>query len=183
MTKIEDVVRKMTETKINEMGLELLDIELKSGVLRITLDSESALDLDRVANASTVISGLIDESSEFENFGPFTLEVSSPGVERTLRTASHFRRFTNTKVSIKAKSHVEGPRRIIGVIETVDDSEVVVVIDSPDQSDTQRVKLNIDDIERAHTVFEWGLPRPPKTSGTKKRAERLNSSAKELAKD
>jgi ribosome maturation factor RimP len=77
-----------------------------------------------------------------------TLEVSSPGVERPLRTPEHFRRFVGKEVAVKAKPGTEGERRLAGVLEAADEEGVVVA----------GRRLAYAEIERARTVFVWPQP-------------------------
>lgn len=182
---VESRVRSLSEGVLQEKDLEILDVEFSRGTLRIILDSPDLLDLDRVAAASSLISKLVDESPDFEDLGSFTLEVSSPGVERTLRTEDHFRRFTGAKVSIKTKPNVKAPRRFRGVVDQVRDGVLVVSLDESRFEGQRELVIDIEDIERAHTVFEWGSQGAPKskpksrTTGSKK----SNSANNEIAKD
>lgn len=184
---IENMVRRLTESSLGSQGLELLDVEVKDGLLRLTLDSESPLDLDRVAVASTLISRLIDDSVEFEELwrGPFNLEVSSPGLERTLRTKSHFERFKGSKVIIKTKPQVSGPRRISGVLLGVSEDVITIALEDATLGVPLEQTIRISDIERARTVFEWGSPKPPKkkAKGKQKQVKNSNSTETKIAKD
>jgi ribosome maturation factor RimP len=93
--------------------------------------------------------------------GKYTLEVSSPGLERTLRTPDHYRRAIGEKVRIKLRAELEGTRRIEGVLTDAGDDGVTV--------DDRRVSYA--DIDRARTVFEWGpTPKPGKASPPKQKA-------------
>ena len=83
--------------------------------------------------------------------GPYTLEVSSPGLERTLRTPAHFQRAIGTTVSVKTRgSETEGPQRRRGVVAAADDSGFELDIDGT------RERLAYDDVVQTRTVFEWG---------------------------
>ena len=168
---IESRLRELAQERLAEHGLEMLDVELKNGSLRVTLESETSLDLDRIADASVLISTLIDDSGEFDGMGKFNLEVSSPGVERVLRTEPHFKRFVGTKVSLKMKSDFTGPRRFSGVLFKVGDGRITVLAEAENASSASELDVRIEDIERARTVFEWGAQKPPKAksgSGSKR---------------
>ena len=90
--------------------------------------------------------------------GRYTLEVSSPGIERPLRTPSHFRRAVGTQVSLRTMPGVEGERRLTGRLDGADDDSIELA--------GRRIPYAA--IERARTVFEWGSgAKPPPT---KKRA-------------
>jgi len=151
-------VREVIEPLLAARGLELVDVEHSRSTLRITVDrlDGTGIDLDTVAAASEVVSDALDRADPIS--GRYTLEVSSPGVERALRTADHFRRHVGTTVAVKTRPGTEGERRVEGILEAADDAEVVVA----------GRRLRYTDIERAHTVFSWGPS--PRRSAKKKAA-------------
>ncbi len=179
--RIEEKLREIAQEPLAGKGLELLDVELKSGFLRVTLDSEALLDLDRIADASSLISRLIDDSVDFDDLGQFNLEVSSPGLERTLRTEAHFRRFVGSEVSLKMKSDFAGPRRFGGVLKSVDSGSIIVQVEGWVAYSTE-LEVKIDEIERARTVFVWGTSKSPKvkSSGGSKQASKTKIAAKKM---
>lgn len=149
-------VAELVAPLLADQGFELVDIELTGGVLRVSVDRDGGIDLDAVGQASLLVSEAIDQA---EADGPelipgrYTLEVSSPGLERPLRTPAHFRRFVGTTVHVRTNPGVEGDRRIEGTLESADDDGIVVA--------GRRVALG--DIERARTVFVWGDAEPKPT--------------------
>jgi ribosome maturation factor RimP len=149
----DDAVRRLVEPLLAARGLELFDVELRSGILRISVDKDTGLDLDAISEASEVISDALDNEDPIP--GKYTLEVSSPGLERPLRTPAHFRRFVGTTVSVRTQPEVEGERRIQGTLEAADDDGITVA----------GRRLTYSEIERARTVFEWG-PTPKRAAAT-----------------
>jgi hypothetical protein len=99
--------------------------------------------------------------------GPYTLELSSPGVERPLRRPSDFRRFAGTTISVKSHDPVDGARRHRGLLLEADDSGIVLEVDG------QHRRFSYDAIASARTVFEWGPA--PKPTGPPKRAAKERS--------
>jgi ribosome maturation factor RimP len=147
----DDAVRRLVEPLLAARGLELFDVELRSGILRISVDKDTGLDLDAISEASEVISDALDNEDPIP--GKYTLEVSSPGLERPLRTPAHFCRFVGTTVSVRTQPEVEGERRIQGTLEAADDDGITVA----------GRRLTYSEIERARTVFEWG-PTPKRAA-------------------
>ena len=96
-------VRELVLPIASDLGLELYDIEQRGGTLRITLDtpagSDSGVKLDDLSLASRLIGRELDHHDPVP--GHYTLEVTSPGVERALRTAAHFRREIGKVVAIR----------------------------------------------------------------------------------
>ncbi len=146
-------VREVVEPLLARHSLEVYDVELAGSQLRITIErpapSSEGLDLDTIAQATRLVSLALDEHDPIE--GRYTLEVSSPGLERTLRTPAHFTRAVGSSVNLKTRPGVDGERRVRGVLSEANDEGVTV--------DDRR--LRYDEIEKARTVFEWGSPAKP----------------------
>jgi ribosome maturation factor RimP len=88
----------------------------------------------------------------------YTLEVSSPGVERPLRTARHFERAVGETVTIRTTTGSQGDRRVTGRVAAADADGFV--LDGENLPEGGR-RFSYDEVERARTVFEWGgQPRP-----------------------
>jgi ribosome maturation factor RimP len=143
-------VQELVEPILARLGLELFDVEQKGAILRVSVDREGGVDLDALSDATRVVSAALDEADPMP--GRYTLEVSSPGLERPLRTPAHFRRYIGTTVTVKTNPDVEGERRLTGALESADDDGIVVA----------GRRLHYSDIERARTVFEWAPTPKPK---------------------
>jgi ribosome maturation factor RimP len=131
-------------------GLELVDVEMKSGVLRVTVDREGGVDLEALTDANRAVSALLDELDPIP--GRYSLEVSSPGIERPLRTPTHFAKAVGAAVSVKTRPQVPGERRLQGTLLSSDDDGFSLEIDGADGP----VRLAYSEIDRARTVFVWG---------------------------
>ena len=134
---------------LDAAGLELYDLELAGGVLRVLVDREGGADLEAIASVTRALSRALDEHDPIQ--GRYTLEVSTPGLERPLRTAGHFRKAVGAAVKVKTRPGVEGDRRVDGTVTAAEDDVVTITADDG----TSRT-LRYDDIERARTVFVWG---------------------------
>jgi ribosome maturation factor RimP len=161
-------VRTLVEPVIADLGLELFDVELTGGILRVTVDKEASedqqgLDLDAISDTSRAISRLLDEHDPVP--GRYTLEVTSPGLERRLRTPEHFVRAIGSEVSVKTTAEVDGERRFKGTLVAADDAGVTV------RADDVEHRIAHDQIDRARTVFEWGpAPKPGGNRNQRKKA-------------
>ena len=140
---VSDRVRDVVEAPLATSGLELVDVEHAGNLLRVTVDRPGGVDLDTISDASRLVSDALDRTDVVP--GRYVLEVSSPGVERPLRTPEHFRRFVGSRVAVRTRPHTEDERRIEGELEAADDQGVVVA----------GRRLAYDEIERARTVFVW----------------------------
>ena len=156
---VSDRVRELVEPLLAEHGFEVVDVVHAGATLRVTVDRPGGVDLDAVSLATRTVSDALDRHDPLP--GHYTLEVSSPGVERPLRTPEHFRRHVGTAVVLKLRPGVEGERRIEGVLEAADDDGV----------DVAGRRIAYHDIERARTRFEWGpSPAPGRPRRTRKKA-------------
>lgn len=161
-------IRSLVAPLVEAAGLELYDVEDTGGVLRVLVDRPGGIDLDAVAAATRIVSDALDEADALE--GPTTLEVSSPGLERPLRTPAHFTRALGARINVKTVPGSEGERRFEGTLVEADDDSITV------EGDGGVRALGYAEIERARTVFEWGgQPRPggsKKPSGKKAGTDR-----------
>lgn len=139
-------VRSVVEQPLSEAGFEVVDVERKGPVLAVTVDRPEGIDLEAVTMATRLVNTLLDQNDLLGT--QTTLEVSSPGIERPLRTPEHFRRFVGTEVTVKLRPGTEGERRLSGALEAADDEGVVV----------GGRRLAYADIEKARTVFVWPVP-------------------------
>jgi ribosome maturation factor RimP len=146
-------IRELAKPVLASAGLELWDVEVARDVVRIMVDCPGGVDLDALSRASTVISPLLDDHPEVTPEGRYQLEVSSPGVERTLRTPDQYRRYVGAEVQVKTRVPVEGGRRHHGRLLSAGEDAIEVEL-----RDTagRRVGFRYDEIERARTVLIWG---------------------------
>jgi ribosome maturation factor RimP len=162
MATTTDRVRDVVLPLLTEREHELYDIELAGPVLKVVVDRPAGrtggLDLDVLADATRAVSRALDDADPIA--GHYTLEVTSPGLERPLRTPRHFARAVGEKVNVKvtaAAAAETGERRVAGVLATADDDGITVRSDDP----PAERRVGYADIERARTVFEWGPAEKP----------------------
>lgn len=146
-----DRVERVVAPVVESSGLELVDVEISSGTVRITVDRPGGVDLESVGAVTGAISRALDADDPVPG-GRYELEVSSPGVERRLRRPEHFQAQMGARVSVKTKPGTDGERRVEGVIVSAGDTRLTIAGDAfPDGKRT----IAYADIERAHTVFDW----------------------------
>lgn len=143
-TDIAHRLTEMLEPIAEQHGYELVAVEQAGGrrspVIRILLDREGGIDIEAIVKANQWLSEFFDEQDPIS--GPYSLEVSSPGVDRPLRKRSDFARFAGETVSIKA--HARGNRNTwTGVLLGMEGDDVVL------ECDGERVSIALDDIQKA----------------------------------
>jgi len=172
-----DRVRLLVAPLVADAGASLYDLEYTGGVLRVTVERDGGVDIGTIGTLTRQISHLLDEADPIA--GHYTLEVSSPGLERSLRRPEHFTGAIGSQVAIKTKPGTGGDRRVKGVLVAANDLSVTVeVADAAVPDDGERV-IDVADIERARTVFEWGPA--PKPGRPKQGAAKKSPSAKKKA--
>ncbi|HET9730045.1 MAG TPA: ribosome maturation factor RimP [Acidimicrobiia bacterium] len=149
-----EALRTAVEPAVAALGLDLYDIEVQgapgAATVRITITKPTGVDLDAITAATRAVEPLVDAADPVN--GSYLLEVSSPGIERTLRRREHYEGARDEQVSVKYHT-ADGPRRVHGCLTTVAEDHITV-----DDTD-----IPFADITQARTVFDWGpAPRPGK---------------------
>jgi len=144
-----DRVRAVVAPLIDAADLQIYDIDLEGGVLQILVDRPGGADIGSISKLARAITRALEEHDPIA--GDYALEVSSPGLERPLRTPGHYASAVGTTVKVKTRPGTEGERRLEGTITSAGDTNVTI-------TDGQGVEHTVayDDIERARTTFEWG---------------------------
>ena len=144
--ELERLVRPVVEG----LGLELWGLEYRpqknSALLRIFIDSESGVSLDDCSDVSEQLSALFDVEDPIPV--AYTLEVSSPGLDRVLFEPEQYRRFLGHRMKVRLKFPVEGRRRATGELEAVESDRIVVNVDG------EPFEVPFDAIDRARLVAQ-----------------------------
>jgi ribosome maturation factor RimP len=162
-----DHIRSIVVPVIADRGFELYDVEQQGPTLRVTVTAAGggqAPSIDDLSAITREVSHRLDEDDPIA--GRYTLEVSSPGLERVLRLPEHFAGAVGETVSVKVRRAAEGgARRLRGVVRAATERDVVVELAGDDAGDDApagtEATIAYDDIEKARTVFEWGPTSKP----------------------
>ena len=144
------MLRDTLETRlaplVEGLGYELWELEYSpgrgNGFLRLYIDAAAGITLDDCERVSRAVSEVLDAEDPIP--GQYTLEVSSPGLERPLRTAQHFARFVGETVSVETVQAIEGRRRFKGALTAAGADTVEVEVDG------KRWTLPLGGIRKAH---------------------------------
>jgi ribosome maturation factor RimP len=122
---------------VNETGFDLWELEYTSraggGLLRLFIDSAEGITVEDCAKVSHAVSEVLDGADPIPGY--YTLEVSSPGLDRVLRTYAHFARFPGERVHVEMKTAMQmqsakvGRKRFSGRLLQVDQNEITVEVD------------------------------------------------------
>ena len=142
----------MLEPGIRSLGYELVGVEFQTGgkgggLLRVYIDSESGISAEDCQKVSYQVSGVLDVEDPIP--GHYTLEVSSPGLDRLLFRAEDFDRFAGQLVKLRLTYPVEGQRKFKGRLVGMRGENVVI------KEDDMEISLPFDQIEQARLVPEY----------------------------
>ncbi len=147
------------EPYLEAEGVELDDLDVRGSgngrIVRITVDAPGGIGVDRIAQLSRGMSRLLDEDDSV--IGSYTLEVSSPGLERRLRRRSHYQKAVGRELDVRTVEEIDGAQRHRGILEEIDDRALLLGVDGG-----TRV-IPIRSITQARTVFRW--EKAPKPGG------------------
>ncbi|MGI9228296.1 MAG: ribosome maturation factor RimP [Gammaproteobacteria bacterium] len=130
------------------LGYQLWGIEQADGqLIRIYIDAEQGITLADCEAVSRQVSAVLDVEGPVR--GGYTLEVSSPGLDRPLFSAAQFRRYLGEKVSLKLRGKIAGRNKLSGYLEAVDDTAVTV------RSDEEEVyEIPLDVVRKANLIWQ-----------------------------
>lgn len=145
----------LLEPLATDHGLELVAVEIVgqagSPIVRVYLDREGGINIDDIAKANSWISDALDAEDIVKS--AYTLECSSPGIERLLRKTTDWERFTGHMVVVKTTRPIEGRSTITGTIAGLDSDEALVAVDETtyriplDAVRTARLKVDFNAID------------------------------------
>jgi len=137
----------LLQPSVEELGYELVDVEFAAtggGVLRLYIDAPAGITVDDCERVSHRVSEILDEEDPIPS--NYTLEVSSPGLDRILRTREHFERFAGSKIKVQLSEPIDGRRRYTGTLTGVTGETIEMEVEG------EPVRLDIARIEKARIV-------------------------------
>ncbi|MFV8819943.1 ribosome maturation factor RimP [Haliea sp. E17] len=124
-------IQQMLEPTVEALGFELWGVEYLSqgrhSVLRLYIESENGVNVDDCAAVSEQVSGILDVEDPIT--GEYTLEVSSPGMDRLLFKLQQYPAYVGEIIDLRLRSPFEGRRRFRGVLKGIEGEDVVVQVD------------------------------------------------------
>ena len=142
--KVSDLVSPLCSSA----NVELVDIELNGSVLKIVIDQSEGLNTEVLADVTREISRKLDHEEPVP--GSYTLEVTSPGLERPLKKPQHFEKAVGSLITLKKVPGSSGERRIEGILKSTSSTKISVELEN---GSFQEVPFEL--IQKARTVFVW----------------------------
>jgi len=143
-------LRRLLEPAVTALGFELVGVEFvpgQSGLLRIYIDQKDGISVADCQAVSHQVSGLLDVEDPIR--GRYSLEVSSPGLNRPLFQAKDFDRFAGSEISLRLLAPVNGRRKFTGVLDGLRDGRVVVKMND------EELVVALDEIDQARLVPDY----------------------------
>lgn len=166
--RVEDVSAAI-EPVVSSLGCALFDVVIDAKTLRVTVSREGGLDLDAITDATRAVSAALETAGV--DFAGYALEVSSPGLERPLRTAAHFAGAVGATVSVKSRDAAGVASRRRGVLISADEASIDFDVDG------EITTIPYTAITQARTVFDWGQVAKPTRRRAKRSQQRSELSA------
>ena len=150
MAKV-DQLTELLKPAAEALGYEFLGIEYiaqgKHSILRIFIDHENGINVDDCASVSHQVSGILEVEDPISS--QYTLEVSSPGLDRPLFTLAHFQQFVGKNVELRCHVGVDGRRKFKGELVAVEDEQLILKVDNQDYT------VEFSDVDKANLVAEF----------------------------
>jgi ribosome maturation factor RimP len=134
-------------------GMEIVDIDFRhegsrgGRVLRLYLDKEGGPNMDDLSRVSRELSELLDAQDTID--GAYTLEVSSPGINRPLKKPAHFARFVGKRIRVRTRDLVDGRRSFLGILGQVVEDSVILT------QEGKRYQIPFSMIEKSNYEHDW----------------------------
>src|SRR5690606_2537910 len=149
--QIVEISTRLAEEVGAQQGVEVVDVEYVKErgeyFLRVYIDKPGGVTLDDCEAFSVVLGERLDEVDPIPN--SYSLEISSPGIERPLKKEADFERVAGRRVAVRTYAPLDGRKNWKGVLHGLSDGHVVLEVDG------QRVTIPLTSIAKAHLVAEW----------------------------
>jgi ribosome maturation factor RimP len=143
-------VRRIVHNILQDNGIELIDItcrrESGGNVLRVSADTENGITVGECARMNGLISEALDALNLIED--RYILEISSPGLDRPLKTKADFVRYKGKKVRVHTYAPIEGKKEFIGILQEVDDEKISML-----EAGGVEVSIDLDKMSSARLDF------------------------------
>lgn len=148
LSEFENKLCDELEDRLGRSDFEIVSLSVvgpkTSPILRIYIDVEGGVSFEELSRAQGLISPIVEEIDPFS--GAYTLEVSSPGIDRPLRKLSDFDRFKGERAHIRIQNPISNRRNFDGELKGIEDNSVGI------ECDGERYSLDFDNIQRANLI-------------------------------
>jgi ribosome maturation factor RimP len=150
-------VREIAERVAADNGIEVVDVDFRGGgkarMLRITIDKPTGVTHEDCANVSREVGTILDVEDVVPG-SSYTLEVSSPGLDRALRGPRDYERFTGSLVKVLVSEPIDGQKHFEGRLESFQDGRITVEIPAKKKLEPRKVEIELANVQKANLVPE-----------------------------
>jgi ribosome maturation factor RimP len=157
-----DRIRGIADRVAASSGLEVVEVELRGGgkarMLRIVIDKPAGVTHEDCASLSREVGTILDVEDAIS--GAYTLEVSSPGLDRKLIRPADYERFTGSRVKLTTQQPVNGNRHFEGRLESFKQGRLTLDLSAarkkrrPEQASAEKLEIDLANVEKANLVPE-----------------------------
>jgi len=151
LAKFEHKLTELLRPAVEEAGKELLGIEFISAgqhsVLRLFIDHENGIDVDDCAEVSRQVGALLDVEDPIST--EYSLEVSSPGLDRPLFTKEHYQAIIGETVNVRLSMPLNGRRKFKGILDAIENDILIVMVDG------EAYELVFSNIDKGNLVHNF----------------------------
>ncbi len=151
MTQVETKVKALIEDTIHNLGYQTYDViyekEGKDNYLRIFIDNSATITLEDCEKVNNAITDMLDEKDLIKS--QYFLEISSPGLERRIRSDEHLQMFINSKIEMNLFKAIEKKKIITGILKNFDKSQITVEVEGKD------ISIERSNISKIKNVYDW----------------------------
>jgi ribosome maturation factor RimP len=151
-------IREIAERVAADSGLEVVEVDLRGGgkarMLRITIDKPEGVSHEDCANLSRQVSTILDVEDVVPG-SSYTLEVSSPGLDRKLMKPADYDRFAGSLVKVTLREPVEGQTHYEGRLEAPQEGRITLELPAKKKQESRKIELELANIEKANLVPEF----------------------------
>ncbi|HYG97994.1 MAG TPA: ribosome maturation factor RimP [Terriglobales bacterium] len=152
-----DRIREIVERVADDSGLEVVEVELrgagKARMLRITIDKPEGVTHEDCANVSREVGTILDVEDTVPG-GSYTLEVSSPGLDRKLLKPTDYERFAGSLVKVLVREPVEEQKHFEGRLESLNNGRITLEVPAKKKDPPRKVEIDLANVEKANLVPE-----------------------------
>lgn len=151
MTSVEKKVKEIIEPIITNLNYTIYDViyekEGKENYLRIFIDSKKGISLNDCETVNNAITDILDEKDVIK--GKYMLEISSPGIEKRIRTEEHLKENLNNKVQINTFKAIDKQKVLIGNLKSFNEKSIII------KTEEKEIEIERNNIIIMKTVYDW----------------------------
>lgn len=149
LSKQEQIILTLLENDPIHRDVEIVTVEIigakKSPIIRVYIDVEGQVSFNELSDAQEWIGTAIEELDPFP--GAYTLEISSPGIDRPLRTIDHFKKQIGNDVRIRCIEPIDASKNFKGRLVSIDDDGIISI-----EQDNKLVEIELENIKKANLI-------------------------------